>query len=211
MKPDSGRREMPVSARLYGLLLRLYPASFRKEYADVLLQATLDLHREASQRYGLWGVVALWGRVVLVDFFATVGWEHLDAYERSRGMKKIIIQELFRALAVFWGVMILLALLTRGLGWGSGLILLLSGGVGLLSLIGFTIIRRVSGRELAVRTRKGWIVTGVILLIVILAINWLVYAPDMPVLDLALRMLISLAVMAAGIWWGLRPVKNSSQ
>lgn len=126
-------------------------------------------------------------------------------------MKRIVVQELFRALAVFWGVMILLALLTRGQGWDSGLILLLSGGAGLLSLIGFSAYRRLSGRELAVRTRTGWIVTGSIILVVILAINWLAYVPDMPVLDLALRVLISLAVLAAGVWWGLRQVKNSGQ
>jgi hypothetical protein len=108
MKKETNRNPKIFSEALYRLLLQFYPRSFRREYGDLMQQAYRDLHRDAEKNRGLLGVLSLWGQI-LADFVSTVLWEHLDDYERGAGVKKIIIQEMIRALAIGWAAMLLLA------------------------------------------------------------------------------------------------------
>jgi putative ABC transport system permease protein len=67
----SSARRVPVWAdRLYALLLRTYPASFREEYAGEMRAAFRSRWREERQARGLLGVARLWIGVLL-DTLAT--------------------------------------------------------------------------------------------------------------------------------------------
>ena len=52
----------PLADRLYGLLLRIYPAPFRRLYEVEMRQAFRELHRWTAGREGVPGLVRLWAR-----------------------------------------------------------------------------------------------------------------------------------------------------
>jgi hypothetical protein len=63
MKPAAGR---PSPAdRLYGALLVVYPAGFRREYGPLMTQVFRDCRRAARGRAGVVGLPALWATVLL--------------------------------------------------------------------------------------------------------------------------------------------------
>ncbi|HOQ97838.1 MAG TPA: hypothetical protein PLJ35_03345 [Anaerolineae bacterium] len=74
-----------VSRRLYGLLLWLCPAQYRREYGPSMRQAFSDLAREAYARHGACGVLALWLRA-FPDLVATATREHLAAFSYGGGI-----------------------------------------------------------------------------------------------------------------------------
>jgi hypothetical protein len=51
---------MSTSARLYRLLLVAYPARFRREYAEPMVQVFRDSVREAERQHGARGIAWLW-------------------------------------------------------------------------------------------------------------------------------------------------------
>jgi hypothetical protein len=51
---------MSRSERVYGMLLRVYPGEFRREYGAQMEQAFGDLNREARERGGNGGIALLW-------------------------------------------------------------------------------------------------------------------------------------------------------
>jgi hypothetical protein len=51
---------MSRSERVYGMLLRVYPGEFRREYGAQMEQAFGDLYREARERGGKGGIALLW-------------------------------------------------------------------------------------------------------------------------------------------------------
>lgn len=65
------------SVRLYRLLLAAYPASFRSEYGDAMVQLFRDTTRDAYRRRGLLGLAAMWLRT-LADFTISVPRQHRD-------------------------------------------------------------------------------------------------------------------------------------
>ncbi len=65
------------SVRLYRLLLAAYPASFRQEYGDAMVQLFRDTAREAYRRRGLLGLAAMWLRTA-ADFTISVIRQHRD-------------------------------------------------------------------------------------------------------------------------------------
>ncbi len=67
-----------ISTKLYRLLLFLYPAGHRREYAPLMAQAFGDLCRERYGQAKMLGLLKLWGRV-LKDLLATALAEHVDA------------------------------------------------------------------------------------------------------------------------------------
>jgi hypothetical protein len=211
MKKGRGRKPKAFSEALYRLLLQFYPRAFRREYGELMQQAYRDLCRDAEKNRGLLGVLSLWGRI-LSDFVPSVLWEYLDDYERGGGMKKIIIQEMFRALAIGWAAMLFLAyFFYKGLGWSSELVLLLTVAIGLLSFISFTIFRSKSGKELMIRTRRGWITFGEIWGIILLAYFVMVYNRNMSFLDNFFPLLLGFIALAFGVWWGISQVSKSEQ
>jgi hypothetical protein len=209
MKKGRGRKPKAFSEALYRLLLQFYPRSFRREYGELMQQAYRDLYRDAEKNRGYLGVLSLWGRI-LSDFVSSVLWEHLDDYERGGGVKKIIIQEMFRALAIGVAAMFLLArFFYKGLGWSSELILLLAVAIGLLSFISFTIFRTKSGKELMIRTRRGWIILGVTWGIVLLAYFVIAYNRNVSFLDNFSPILLGFMALAFGVWWGISQARKS--
>ena len=209
MKKGRGRKPKAFSEALYSLLLQFYPRSFRREYGELMQQAYRDLYRDAERDRGLLGVLNLWGRI-LADFVSTVLCEHLDNYERGGGVKKIIIQEMFRALAIGGAAMFLLArLFYMGLGGSPELILVLAVAIGLLSFISFTIFRTKSGKELMIRTRRGWIILGVTWGIVLLAYFVIAYNRNVSFLDNFSPILLGFMALTFGVWWGISQARKS--
>jgi len=62
MKPN---RWIELSRRFYGRLLYLYPKEYRLEYGPSMLQVFNDQCRSAYQNGGVWGLIALWFRILL--------------------------------------------------------------------------------------------------------------------------------------------------
>lgn len=62
----TGGRLLNLSERWFRLLQRLYPADFRDEMGDAVVETYRDRAREALTRGGVTGLAAVWVRV-LVD------------------------------------------------------------------------------------------------------------------------------------------------
>lgn len=60
MNSRTHSHSLAVSERVYRFLLVLYPAEFRHEYADPLVQAFRDSCREAHRDSGTLGVIRMW-------------------------------------------------------------------------------------------------------------------------------------------------------
>lgn len=204
--PSKNRKSFPEF--LYHLLINLYPQSFRQEYGKLMEQAYRELYQEAKKHGGYFGVLLLWKRL-LWDFTSSIGWEYLDDYERGSDMKKIVIQELLRALAIGWGTMLLLSIFYKGLGWGSGLVLLIACTIGLLSFVSFTIYRVRSGKELMLQTQRSWVIFGAIAAFGIFAYTVITYNKGASLLDNLFPMLLAFAVLISGTLWGIKQVKKS--
>jgi len=56
----SGDRLLKVSERWFRLLLRLYPADFRDDMGDSVVEAYRDRAREAAARHGIAGIAGVW-------------------------------------------------------------------------------------------------------------------------------------------------------
>ncbi len=207
MKKIMGKEKRSFSKFFYHLLLYLYPRSFRLEYGDLMQQAYHRLYQEAKKNGGYLGVLLLWQRL-LWDFASSIGWEYLDEYERSSGMKKIAVQELLRSLAIGWGTMILLTIFNKGSGWSSETVLLIACAAGLISFVGFSIYRVKSGKELMIQTQKGWIIFGTIVIFAILAYAVIAYNKGASLLENLFPILLAFLVVVSGIWWGIRKVKK---
>ena len=65
------------SVRLYRLLLAAYPASFRNEYGEAMVQLFRDTARDAYRRRGLLGLLMVWPRT-LTDLAVSVVRQHRD-------------------------------------------------------------------------------------------------------------------------------------
>lgn len=78
-----GLREFPErlygewSVRLYRQLLAAYPASFRNEYGDAMVQLFRDTARDAYRRRGLLGLATMWLRT-LADLAVSAIRQHRD-------------------------------------------------------------------------------------------------------------------------------------
>ncbi|MGH2494967.1 MAG: PP2C family protein-serine/threonine phosphatase [Ktedonobacteraceae bacterium] len=74
------KHDRSFSYRLYGLLLRCYPAPFRRMYAQEMAHIFRDSYREAAWQHGRSGVLRLWG-IVLYDLGISLFIEHLSAFK----------------------------------------------------------------------------------------------------------------------------------
>ena len=66
-----------LSAKVYRVLLRAYPAAFREEYGAHMLQVFQDYSVRTYEQSGIQGILTLWP-ITLLDFFKSVIEEHLD-------------------------------------------------------------------------------------------------------------------------------------
>ena len=80
MSASSTNHGRSFSCRLYGLLLRCYPAQFRRMYAREMIRTFRDSYREALQQDGSSGVTRLWG-VVLYDLGVSLFIEYRSAFK----------------------------------------------------------------------------------------------------------------------------------
>jgi hypothetical protein len=60
----SEEQTSPLSVRLYGLLLRAYPADFGRDYGPQMEQVFGDLYREARERGGRRAIALLWALTI---------------------------------------------------------------------------------------------------------------------------------------------------
>lgn len=72
--------DMKFSYRLYCLLLRCYPARFRRVYAQEMARTFRDSYREAMQQRGRNGVLRLWC-VVLYDLGVSLFIEYVSTFK----------------------------------------------------------------------------------------------------------------------------------
>ncbi|MFN2153369.1 MAG: hypothetical protein ACK2T5_17335, partial [Anaerolineales bacterium] len=71
-----------ISAHMYALLLRVYPAAHRREYGAQMEQLFRDLCRDAYRERGIVGIVRLWGRV-LRDTLGAAAVEYWDGFKKG--------------------------------------------------------------------------------------------------------------------------------
>jgi hypothetical protein len=81
----SGDRLNNVSERWFRLLLRLYPADFRDEMGDALVEAYRDRAREALNRGGVIRLAGVWVQVLA----SSLGKPHVRAYDRGIGAEPV--------------------------------------------------------------------------------------------------------------------------
>ena len=70
-------RSVEFSVRVYELLIRAYPASFRREYGNEMTQVFRELARDALRQRGALGIMMAWFGV-LSDLVWTALQEHLS-------------------------------------------------------------------------------------------------------------------------------------
>ena len=97
---DTLPRGVERLVRIYGWMIKAYPAFFRRAYGDEMNWVFRDLAAEAWRRRGRFGLLALWFRVML-DLARSVPREHLAAIQRRIEMKAPIRVSLWVLLAAF--------------------------------------------------------------------------------------------------------------
>jgi hypothetical protein len=163
MKPkDRKHRRISLSERLYGLVLLVYPAVYRREYGFLMQQAFRDLYGEARQREGWLGVLRLWKRVL-----RDVGWtaldEHLDAYEHGSRMKKILIEEAIRTMALMGIVLFgILPVAVTVFDLDPVVVGNYTLPIPFLLFPIFVVVRMRTGYRLQITTQRQWNIAGVI-------------------------------------------------
>jgi hypothetical protein len=70
----------------YRLFLKAYPARFRQEYSEPMLQLLDDMAADAERSGRKGGLARLWG-VILLDLIATIPAEHLASFRPTRNLR----------------------------------------------------------------------------------------------------------------------------
>jgi len=84
------------SVWFYRLLLAAYPASFREEYGQAMVQVFRDTAREEYRRRGLRGLVMVWLRT-LVDFSVSVVRQHREqAAAAPASSESVLLRDLWQ-------------------------------------------------------------------------------------------------------------------
>lgn len=102
------------SQRLYGLLLKLYPKSYRQEFGKEMQYVFSESLKDAYTENGEPGVISLWGRTV-IDAGKSLVMEHLENQKGSKLMETkntdIIMQnKVFLWIALATGLILLMPL-----------------------------------------------------------------------------------------------------
>ncbi len=112
MKQDS--RLVTVSWQIYGLLIGLYPTSFRQAFGREMALAFRDQCRRKERHGGMIALVQFWLEA-LIDLFVTVFSEHLQEAVQTPMQMVVKLCGLVGALGGF-----LLLLVLYIIGWGGG-------------------------------------------------------------------------------------------
>lgn len=156
MPGDEKLRKITASERLFRLVLMVYPAVYRREYGALMQQAFRDLYRDTHWQEGWLGVFRLWKRV-LIDVGVTALDEHLEAYKEGTKMKKLLVEEAIRTMAlvgvVLFGVLPLAVVLYN---LDPAVVLRYALPVPFLLFPILVVIRSRTGYELMITTRRQW-------------------------------------------------------
>ena len=127
-------RSVELSVRIYELLVKAYPASFRRRYGDEMTRVFRELATDALRQRGAFGLMTAWFRV-LGDLAWTAPQEHLVELQRRIEMKTsafavfsvvvaaIVYLLVFAAVGILYLCVLLgLSLLTTGTFFSSDLL-----------------------------------------------------------------------------------------
>ena len=82
-------------------------------------------------------------------------------------LRQVLLQETIRAIALGYVVLVFLGLGRHSLGLSGNQVMALSGLAILAIFLSFTVVRLRTGRELMARTRREWIIVGMVAAIVL--------------------------------------------
>lgn len=119
-------------------------------------------------------------------------------------IKNILVEEFLRALAIGWGALLVLGLAYREVGLTSEAVLLISISLGLFSMVFFIILRKRTNKSYKVTTRRGWVVLGVIVGIVVLLITVLNIALQGYDANKLIGLFAAIALIIITVYWGRR-------
>ena len=88
-----------ILVRIYRMLIRAYPASFRREYGAEMTEVFRGLALEAWQECGVIGLVLLWLRIV-PDFLLSGTAQHLQETRRRIAMAKVLLDPAYCVLVL---------------------------------------------------------------------------------------------------------------
>ena len=88
---------LPASERFYALVLKAYPAEFRREYGPHMAQVFRDCDRAAKRRNTTNGLIQFW-LIILLDLVKTAPQEHLANLRKGRSVMNNLRRD---ALALF--------------------------------------------------------------------------------------------------------------
>jgi phosphatidylserine synthase len=109
-------------------------------------------------------------------------------------------------MAIGYLVMIVLAGVYQKMGWSSAMVLALANITALLSFTFFTAYRCQTGKELMLCTKRGWIITGAILVSGLLMYILITCLKEIPI---SIPFLIAaLLVILASIHWSFHRPQN---
>jgi hypothetical protein len=77
LKAATDPHSIVLSVQFYRMVLSAYPAGFRREYGEPMVQAFRDSARQANRNGGGMALLSLWGRI-LIDSIQTIFEEHLQ-------------------------------------------------------------------------------------------------------------------------------------
>jgi hypothetical protein len=104
-------RSVEFSVRVYEMLVKAYPASFRREYGDEMTLVFREQMRDAWRERGAAGVAMAWFRV-LGDLACTAPEEHFHELQRRIAMKSAamgvlsVVLATIAYVALYWGTML---------------------------------------------------------------------------------------------------------
>jgi hypothetical protein len=132
--------------------------------------------------------------------------DHSISDTQEAFVRTLLIQEMLRAMAVGYLVMIILAGFYQQMGWSLALVLALANLAGLLSFTFFTTYRCKTGKELLLCSKRGWLITGAVLVAGLLLYVLVAHLEAIPV---SIPFLIAaLLILLASIHWDFRRQKH---
>jgi hypothetical protein len=101
---------LPASQRFYALMLKAYPAEFRREYGPHMAQVFRDCGRAAESRKKLFVSMHFW-LIILLDLVKTAPKEHVDNLRKEKSLMNNLRRDalaLFGCIAIIVVAMLLL-------------------------------------------------------------------------------------------------------
>ncbi len=109
MKDSWGGKLISISGRVYKALMFIFPTDFRREYGPLIAQAFRDISRDAYIDGNIRDIIYVWVRATS-DLVGNAVAEHLTSKERVMRLRRILLQEIIRAISLSYIAFIFLAL-----------------------------------------------------------------------------------------------------